>query len=41
METARDQLVEALYLKGLASAEIESLEVGAVISVYSNFILRS
>lgn len=30
METTRDQLAEALYQKGLALAEIESLKVGIV-----------
>jgi tripeptidyl-peptidase-2 len=29
METTRDQLAEALYQKGLALADIQSLEVGA------------
>lgn len=34
METARDQLAEALYQKGLALAEIESLKVVLIVSVY-------
>lgn len=33
METTRDQLAEALYQKGLALAEIESLEVRLVMSL--------
>lgn len=33
METARDQLAEALYQKGLALAEIESLKVVLIVSV--------
>lgn len=33
METTRDQLAEALYQKGLALAEILSLQVGIVIYV--------
>lgn len=39
METSRDQLAEALYQKGLALAEIETLEVRVVISIHSNFLL--
>lgn len=31
METTRDQLTEALYQKGLALAETESIEVSAII----------
>ena len=31
MESARDQLAEALYQKGLALAEIESLKVRAFV----------
>jgi hypothetical protein len=31
MESTRDQLAEALYQKGLALAEIESLKVGVFI----------
>lgn len=33
METTRDQLAEALYQKGFALAEIESLKVLLIVSV--------
>lgn len=41
MEITRDQLAEALYQKGLALADIESLKVGAIISVLRNFVITS
>jgi tripeptidyl-peptidase-2 len=34
METTRDQLAEALYQKGLALMEIESLKVVKIISFW-------
>jgi hypothetical protein len=39
METTRDQLAEALYQKGLALADIQSLEVGAsnIMGSFANF----
>lgn len=39
METTRDQLAEALYQKGFALAEIESLKVLLIVSVacFQNF----
>ncbi|KAM1020795.1 hypothetical protein ACFX2I_041985 [Malus domestica] len=39
METTRDQLAEALYQKGLALAEIESLQVGIVNFFRSTFMV--
>ncbi|KAF3954240.1 hypothetical protein CMV_020394 [Castanea mollissima] len=41
MEITCDQLVEALYQKGLALADIESLKGGAIISVSRNFVITS